>query len=267
MSDFFKNDFLSIYAQNSLAHIEFHAEKTKNAISFSTAAHLTDCVGKHGATPAFLYWLMDNKCGALLFHSQLEGIFVSGGDVKELSESQAHNASTYANNMREFCMGLAKLEVPSVTLLAGGAFGGGAELALATDFRFVTHTAALHFWQSQWGVPGGWNGMARLSELTHYSPRQVGLLFATAASFDAEKMMRLNIADALFVTSTDAYNAAGNLASRFLACDKTLRNLLLKRNMSHAPLHESDATLFANFWMGPIHLAKLAEYKNRRAKK
>lgn len=267
MNFFLKTDELKIFVFNSVAVIEFNAEKTKNAISFSMAHTLGECITKHGATSAFLNWLSGAKCGALVLKSNLEKVFVSGGDVKDLNTSEQRTAILYSNHMRDFCIGLSHLDIPSVTLLTGGAFGGGAELALATDYRFVDPNAALHFWQSQWGVPGGWNGMLRLGELAHISPRKVGLIFACATSFDANAMLRMGLADAAFNTVNEVSVAAENLAAKFLECEFNLRHALLRRGGSHAPLLESDTALFTSFWLGPVHKAKLTEYQNRRAKK
>lgn len=267
MNFFLKTDGLQIFSLNGTAVFEFNSEKTKNAISFSMANTLAECIKKDGATPSFSNWLNNEKCGVIVLKSNLDTVFVSGGDVKELNACDPSLAAVYASRMREFCIGLSRLEIPSVTLLTGGAFGGGAELALATDFRFISSKASLHFWQSHWGVPGGWNGMLRLGELAQLSPRKVGILFACAASLDANAMIRLGLVDLSFECVSEGFAAAEKLGAQFLLCDVNLRLALMRRGNLPTPLQESDTALFTQFWMGSLHKTKLMSFQDRRSKK
>ena len=61
--------------------------------------------------------------------------------------------------------GLLALPVPSVAALDGLAVGGGAELAVACDWRVASPEARIHFIHAELGIAPGWGGTARLARL------------------------------------------------------------------------------------------------------
>jgi enoyl-CoA hydratase/carnithine racemase len=77
-------------------------------------------------------------------------------------------ASEFVSNLRRTFSELAALPMPSIAVLEGGAFGGGAELALACDLRIADTNAVLAFPETRLGIIPGAGGTQRL-------PRLVGL--------------------------------------------------------------------------------------------
>ena len=254
---------LELFFEAGVCRLKFGNTATKNAISMATAEALGGLSAPHAQGGTELQNLLEqNRCGLFVLESSCENIFVSGGNLKELAALSAHEGEIFTTLMRQFCKGLSALPVPSVALLEGPAYGGGTELALAADFRAVlSPSAALHFWQTRWGVPGGWNGMARLSELVPaWSARRVGLLFVLQASLSCADLVRVGLADFDY-RDRSAPSVALELqalATRVLECPPALRVDLLSRTTSDA-----DAALFERYWLKSEHRERLAAFSKK----
>ncbi|KFV77223.1 Ethylmalonyl-CoA decarboxylase, partial [Dryobates pubescens] len=103
--------------------------------------------------------------------------FCSGSDlnaVKAISNPQASSSlkvfiSSLLQDGMNMCMfmqntltRLMRLPLISVALVQGKAFGGGAELATACDFRLMSPGSELRFVHRLMGLAPGWGGGARL---------------------------------------------------------------------------------------------------------
>ncbi|WP_297005349.1 enoyl-CoA hydratase/isomerase family protein [uncultured Corynebacterium sp.] len=92
------------------------------------------------------------------------GIFASGADITQLRERRRDDALRGINS-RIFDR-IAALPMPVIAAVDGFALGGGAELALAADFRLGT--AAVRFGQPETnlGIIAAAGGLWRLKEIT-----------------------------------------------------------------------------------------------------
>src|SRR5256714_3654098 len=92
--------------------------------------------------------------------------FIAGGDLKEL-ESGRDEAFGHrlARGMRATLDRIAALPIPVIAALNGAAIGGGAEVAVACDFRMAADDAGIGFTQALLGVMPGWGGIERLGAL------------------------------------------------------------------------------------------------------
>ena len=87
---------------------------------------------------------------------------------------------------------LAGLPVPVVALVNGHAVGGGAELALAADWRLVDPRAELRFVHTGFGLVPGFGGLGRLARVV--GPAEALRLLATRASVDGRRAVELGLA-------------------------------------------------------------------------
>lgn len=87
-------------------------------------------------------------------------IFSAGADITEFGGSE--QAAEVARRFASVLDAIAALPRATLAVISGGAFGGGLELALACDFRFVASGARLGQPEScsasslAAGVPSGW---------------------------------------------------------------------------------------------------------------
>jgi enoyl-CoA hydratase/carnithine racemase len=106
--------------------------------------------------------------------------------------TQAETAE-FVSSLRRSFTELAGLPMPTIAVLEGYAFGGGAELALACDLRVADTRAEVAFPEARLGIMPGAGGTQRLSRL-------VGLSRAKAS----EGWHRLDTTHARLVSMTAA---------------------------------------------------------------
>lgn len=92
--------------------------------------------------------------------------FIAGGDLKELESGRDEAfGARLAREMRDTLDRIAVLPIPVVAALNGAAIGGGAEVAVACDFRVAADDASIGFTQALLGVTPAWGGIERLGAL------------------------------------------------------------------------------------------------------
>jgi enoyl-CoA hydratase len=89
--------------------------------------------------------------------------FVSGGDLKELESIRGEEfALGMARRMRATLDRIPALPMPVVALLNGHAIGGGAEVAVACDYRLAADDVRVGFTQATLALMPAWGGIERL---------------------------------------------------------------------------------------------------------
>jgi len=92
--------------------------------------------------------------------------FIAGGDLRELETGRDEAfGARLASEMRAALDRIPALSVPVIAALNGAAIGGGAEVAVACDFRIAAADAGIGFTQALLGVTPAWGGIERLGEL------------------------------------------------------------------------------------------------------
>jgi len=120
------------------------------------------------------------------------GVFCSGAAIRAW-ERLDETGETLTDRGTALCDHLASLGVPVVAALSGHAVGGGAELALAADWRIIDPDAELRFVHTGFGLIPGFGGLARLERLVG-APTALRLL-STRAKVGAEEAVALGLAD------------------------------------------------------------------------
>src|SRR6266536_3492422 len=79
--------------------------------------------------------------------------FIAGGDLKELETERGEEfAARMARDMRATLDRISALPVPVIAAVNGAAIGGGAEVAIACDFRVAAEDAGIGFTQALLGL-------------------------------------------------------------------------------------------------------------------
>lgn len=245
--------------KGAILTITLAQHRTRNALGFKHARALLD----------LLEDLLRNdvsyegrRLGALVFCSGVEGVFASGGDLNEIRNQPAQAAQSM-DLMRASCGLLSTLPVLTVALLSGAAVGGGAELALACDERWIlTSDARLELRQRAWGLPFGWNGLRRLNALRPQGGiRKAALDFVEGRRWLADELLLQNLAevDARGWSAKQVNYTLEERACRVLECPAPLARALLHETVARTQDQmTADAELFARFWKGPLHEEALA---------
>lgn len=189
-----------------------------------------------GAGRAFCAGLdMSSFSGASLAQSPLTAMLVGG------------RTAAGANPLQQAMMVWREVPVPVVAAIQGAALGGGLQLALACDLRFVGKDAALSVMEIRWGLVPDLGGMALLRGLVRDDVARD--LVWTGRTVKADEALALGLATRVCADpraaalayarqiaggSPDAIRAGKRLLN--LAADADLREILLQESREQEAL-------------------------------
>jgi enoyl-CoA hydratase len=122
--------------------------------------------------------------------------FAAGGDLRELAQVRTpDDARRMAEEVHDALDAIRTFPVPVVAALNGDALGGGAELAVACDFRVAASHAHIGFIQGRLNIATAWGGGEDLMRLVG-TARALRLL-AASERVDAAAALHLGLFDAV----------------------------------------------------------------------
>jgi enoyl-CoA hydratase/carnithine racemase len=105
----------------------------------------------------------DTAVRVLIITGTGDKAFVSGGDLKELSQHPEREAGERLNRvMRDALVQLTHLPIPVIAAVNGDAFGSGCEILTACDLRLAADHARFCFAQVRNALCTGWGGTGRV---------------------------------------------------------------------------------------------------------
>lgn len=110
----------------------------------------------------------DPDVRAVVFASAHPSIFVAGGDIKEMVHYDRRRGASArkVDTVHSTFLRLQRFAKPTVGAIAGHALGGGCELALCLDFRYMAEgSARIGLPEVSLGVVPGGGGTQRLARL------------------------------------------------------------------------------------------------------
>ncbi len=134
-------------------------------------------------------------CRVLIITGAGEKAFCAGADIKERSGTDP-TATEFVASQRatiELFSRIANLRVPTIAALNGIAVGGGAEIALACDFRIAADTARFGLTEINLGVIPAGGGTQRLVRTIGLGPAK--RLILTGEILPAAKAEALGLVD------------------------------------------------------------------------
>jgi enoyl-CoA hydratase len=178
---------LAVELRDSVLRVCIARPQVHNALS-------RDALGELAAT--FTRYAEDESIRAAVLTGAGEKSFAAGGDLKELVHvrSDAEARALYRDGSAAL-EAVRRFPAPTVAALNGVAVGGGAELALACDFRVAARHAKLGFVQATLGITTGFGGGIDLMQRLGAGR---GLLHALVAeSLEAGEALRAGLVDAV----------------------------------------------------------------------
>lgn len=122
--------------------------------------------------------------------------FAAGGDLRDLAQVRTREDSRrMADEMHDALDAIRMFPLPVVAALNGDALGGGAELAVACDFRVAASHAHIGFIQGQLNIATAWGGGADLMRLV--GPTRALRLLAASERTDAATAHSIGLIDAV----------------------------------------------------------------------
>ena len=149
----------------------------------------------------------DTSVRAVVLTGAGDKVFCGGADLKERRGMTPAETRNFLDDLNALMNELEALPLPTIAAIAGGAFGGGLELALCCDFRLAAPGIQLGLTEVRLGIIPGAGGTQRL-------PRLIGLARAkqvilTGQRFSAERAAALGLCDLVSAPATlaDAVSA------------------------------------------------------------
>jgi enoyl-CoA hydratase/carnithine racemase len=135
--------------------------------------------------------------------------FCTGLDIKAVMKDRAGMRKLLwkwlpwqANLAQQVSVGWRRLAVPVFAAIHGRCWGGGLQIALGADFRYVDPTASLSIMEGKWGLIPDMGGTLALREL---APRDHAMLLAMSAEeFSGTRAGELGLATVVAENSNEA---------------------------------------------------------------
>ncbi|MDQ6692333.1 MAG: enoyl-CoA hydratase/isomerase family protein [Candidatus Dormibacteraeota bacterium] len=144
---------IELVRRGRLAHLTIDRPQSRNALNLQAMADLDAALAQVAG------W----DVHGVFIRGAGEKAFISGGDLKELETIREESvALEMARQMRATLDRIPGLPMPVIAVINGQAIGGGAEVAIACDYRLAAAHATIGFVQARLGMMPGWGGVERL---------------------------------------------------------------------------------------------------------
>ncbi len=139
----------------------------------------------------------DDTIRAVVIHGSKH--FAAGADIKRFVDAfESEGSEPMASNLGDVVRRLEQLEKPTIAAISGYALGGGLELAMGADFRYMAEDAKVGQPEILLGIIPGAGGTQRLQRLIGY---QAALhLNMSGRHVPADEALALGIADKVLAT-------------------------------------------------------------------
>jgi enoyl-CoA hydratase/carnithine racemase len=128
-----------------------------------------------------------------------ERLFAAGADIKEMAEFGPDEIRPVVSALGDAIDALEAMPKISIAAVTGYALGGGLELALGADLRYLAEDATIGQPEIKLGVFPGAGGTQRLTRLL--GPARARRLVYTGAQIDAAHALELGLADRILPSS------------------------------------------------------------------
>jgi enoyl-CoA hydratase len=189
--------------------------------------------------------------------------FCSGGDQRALAGATSHaDGARLARLMGDALLELETLPVPVIAAIHGHALGGGAEVALACDLRYVDETVQFGLVHLRLGLIPGWGGGQRLARLV--GPSTAMRMLLEARPFGADELHSLRLADRVCPPGgalAEATTFARSVAGADPATVRAVKALVLAaRPGAYGDGLQAERSLFVDLWPATAHVEALAAF-------
>jgi enoyl-CoA hydratase/carnithine racemase len=194
-------------------------------------------------------------------------LFAAGADIKEMASFGPDQIRPVVSALGEAIDALEAMPKISIAAVAGYALGGGLELALGADLRYLAQDATIGQPEVKIGVMPGAGGTQRLTRLL--GPARAGRLVYTGTQIDALKALDLGLADQvlpsdqLLTTAVRDARAFADGPRRALAAAKAAIRAAVQTPGPAGLARERD--LFCELFGSPDQIEGMRAFLDKRA--
>ena len=210
------------------------------------------------------------RARVLVIRGAGEKAFCAGGDIKELESMRSESeAAAMAHRMRATLDRIPQLAIPVIAGLNGDALGGGAELAIACDFRVAAEHARIGFPQITLGLMPAWGASERLASLIGRA-RALSVLLG-GQPLPAAEALQLGLVEEV-VPSAKFEGRLNDLAQAIAAAPPAAvagikSSVSAVRPHRNPELADTTVEAFARTWADPAHWEAVEKMEKRRREK
>lgn len=187
-----------------------------------------------------------------------EKSFAAGGDLRELAAVRTREeARRMADEAHDALDAIRSFPLPVVAALNGDALGGGAELAVACDFRVAAGHAHIGFIHGRLNIATAWGGGEDLMRLVGVS--NALRLLAASERLDATAAQRIGLVNAVAAPDESLQAAIDRFIAPFrrqvpqvLRAFKALATAV-RRGVAAAEIREIETCRLVGTWVHPDH--------------
>lgn len=250
---------LSLHIAGGVATIAIDRPHARNALNLATMRSLGLAMDD----------VQKSRARVLVIRGSGDRAFCAGGDLKELEHMRsAEGAAEMARLMRSTLDRLNELRVPVIAAINGDALGGGAELAIACDFRVAVAHARIGFPQVNLGLIPAWGAPERLASLVGRA-RALHILLSGRA-LTADEALHAGVVEG--VLPTLGFDAGVAKLTREIAAAPPAAVEGIKRAVDsvrpqrNPELAEKAIAAFSRTWAAPAHWRAVEKMEQRRKK-
>lgn len=176
---------LVVETRGGVLRVRIDRAEKRNALSRAVLAELADVFAAHAS---------DATLKAAVLTGAGDKAFAAGGDLHEFARIRDEQATQELfDGSNRALENVRRFPVPVIAALNGLAVGGGAELAVACDFRVAASHAAIGFVQARLNISSGFGGGTDLMRLL--GPSRALLCALRAEILPAEKAKAIGLVD------------------------------------------------------------------------
>ncbi|HLZ95239.1 MAG TPA: enoyl-CoA hydratase/isomerase family protein [Candidatus Dormibacteraeota bacterium] len=250
---------LRVEIARGVATIAIDRPHARNALALRTMAELDEALAE----------ARSKRARVVVVRGAGDRAFCAGGDLKELEHMRSGDeAAAMARQMRATLDAITAMAVPVIGAVNGDAFGGGAELALACDFRIAAAHARIGFTQISLGLMPAWGASERLAALVGRG-RALHLLLAGRV-LSAQEAVAVGLVEE--VVASDDFDARVRELARQIAAAPPAAVAGIKRSVDairphrHPELADEAIETFTRTWVAPAHWRAVERMEKRRKK-
>ncbi|NKJ48515.1 enoyl-CoA hydratase [Burkholderia sp. SG-MS1] len=240
-------------------HVTINRPDKRNALNRATLDALRSAFDD-AAQDAALHLVVLSGAG--------ERSFAAGGDLREFDSLRSEaDAIALFDHAAATLDAIRATPVPVIAALNGTALGGGAELAMACDYRVAASHACMGFVQATLAITTGFSGAADLFPLLG-SARAMRLL-AAADVLSAQDACALGLIDAVCNKGESLDERVAQFALPFIERAPHVVRAIKRLGTSHRKLAREatgaeERAAFVATWTAPEHWKAARKFLDRR---
>ncbi len=240
---------IKVESSGGILRVTINRPDKRNALSAEVLRSLGEAFASHSDDP---------NLRVAILRGAGEQCFAAGGDLRELASiTTVEGAAAMARDAKTSLEAIRQFPLPVVAALNGDAMGGGAELAVACDFRIAATHARIGFVQGRLNISTAWGGGIDLMRLIGPS-RALGLMCrgemlsgteATALGLiDAVAREGQSLDDLIVDFIAPILKQSPQVLRAFKAVAKGVR-----AGLSRDELNDIETRMFAQTWVHDDH--------------